>query len=86
MAFYILDGAAPQRSEIQRIKQNAIKLRADLENVNRQLDEMTDAQIQAQYGVPSGSETAIKTVMANALADVQDTALTNIISSIGFDT
>jgi len=84
MAFIILEGTAPQRSEVQRLKQNLIKSFEDAGSIKRQIDEMTDQQVETQYGVPAVAISAFRTNIANLETALEATAVTNIISSVGF--
>ncbi len=84
MPFIIFEGTAPQRSEVQRLKQNLVKALDDVRTLNRQLDEMTDAQAATQFGVPLAVAPVFRTNIDDLLTALQTTAVTNIISSVGF--
>lgn len=83
--FIILDHTAPQRAEIQVLKQELIKSLNKALEVQRQAAEMDDAQIASQYGIPAGVVAGFRTNIDSAVTALESSAITNIISSIGFD-
>lgn len=85
MAYIVLQISAPNRAEVQRLKQNLVKSWEDAQAIKRQIDEMDDIQIQEQYGVPSAAVTSFRNNIAGIVTTLGDASVENIISSLGFN-
>jgi len=84
MAYVVLDHTAPQRSHPQRLKQDLVSSLNTALAMQREMGEMTDLQLEEQYGVPTAAVSAFRTNVTNAVAALESSAITNIISSMGF--
>lgn len=85
MAFIIADATKPQ-AHLMRREKEALKDAFNLANeINRQMDQMTDEQITDQFGIPADTVSAFRANVDNLLTALSGTAVTNFISSLGFD-
>lgn len=84
MAYIIATGNVPQTQRLRELKDALILAYNAAARINRELDQMSDAQVTEQYGVPSGSVAVFRTTIDEALASLTSTAVTNVISSLGF--
>lgn len=85
MPFIVLTRNVPQSPEVAGLKQSLITAINYANNVNRQLDQMTDQQVSDQFGVPLSAVAAFRTNIDGILAALSTSNVTNIISSLGFD-
>lgn len=85
MAFVILNHTAPQRAEPQALKQDLVKSLNKALEIQRQAAQMSDAQIETQYGVPTAAVAAFRSNIDDIVTALQSSSVTNIISSLGFD-
>lgn len=85
MAYVIVVANSPQANELRQLKDALIRSYESAANINRQLDEMDDTQVTAQYGVPSGTVAAFRSNIDTLIAGLESSAVTNVISSLGFD-
>ena len=86
MAYVIATGTAPQTSKLRGLQINLVNSYNYVAEINRQLDQMTDAQAAAQYGLDVGVIPAIRTNVDNLLTALQTESVTNFVSSLGFAT
>ena len=84
MAYIIATGTAPQTAKLRGLQINLVNSVNYVGEINRQLDEMSDAEAAAQYGLDVGEIPAFRTQIDNLLATLQSNSVTNIISSLGF--
>lgn len=83
--FIILSSSAPQ-AHLFRQEKDALAKSVDVANtINRQLDQMTDAQVVSQYGIPAEYVAAFRTNVDNLITALSATAVVNFTSSMGFD-
>lgn len=85
MAYVIAVGSAPQAHILRLAKTNLIQSVNVVLEIDRQIDEMTDAQVESQYGVPLNVVPSFRTSMNDLVAAMEGAAVTSIISQIGFD-
>lgn len=85
MAFVVVTSNSPQANELRQLKDALIRSYESAANINRQLDEMDDTQVTAQYGVPSGTVATFRSNIDTLIAGLESSAVTNVISSLGFD-
>lgn len=86
MAYVIVTGNAPQAHILRLAKTNLIQAVNTVEEINRQVDQMDDTQVEAQFGVPLSNVTAFRTNLDSLVTTMNGTAVTSIISQIGFST
>ena len=84
MAYIIATGNTPQTQRVRELKDALILAYNAAARINRELDQMSDVQVTEQYGIPSGSVAVFRTTIDEALASLTSTAVTNVISSLGF--
>ena len=84
MAYIIATGDAPQTSKLRGLQIHLIHSVNFVEEINRQLDEMSDADAAAQYGLDVGVVPTFRTQIDSLLAALEVASVTNIISSLGF--
>jgi len=85
MAFIVLSSLAPQRAHPQRLKQDLVNSLDTALSMQRQMVQMTDAQVEAQFGVPTSAVSIFRTNVDNIVTALEVASVTNIISSLGFD-
>ena len=82
MAHFALSASAPQRTDALGLKSNLVTALNIALQIQRETLEMTEAQIQTQYGF-SGSQAVWQTTINGIVTALQAAAVTNYISKLG---
>lgn len=86
MAYLVATGNVPQNSKLRGLQINLINSRTYVNEIDAQLVEMTDAQIEEQFGIPAAQAATFKTQITSIKATLNADAILNIVSRIGFTT
>ena len=85
MAYITGTGTAPQTQELKGLKQGLINAFNYSHNINRQMDEMTDAQIVSQYGIPLATVTVVRANIDAIIVALDADAIQAMMAQLGFD-
>jgi len=84
MAFFEINQAANQAQELRGLKQSLITAYNLARNIQRQMDEMTHAQQQSQFGIPASlPELSFETTINNVVTALEASSITDLISKLG---
>ena len=82
MTYFALSASAPQRTNALGLKSNLVTALNIALQVQRETSEMTEVQIQDQYGF-SGTQAQWTATINGIVTALQATAIENFISQIG---
>lgn len=84
MAFFELNYSAQQAQELRALKQSLITAINLSANIKRQMEQMTHAQQQSQFGIPAElSEAAFESTINDVVTALDAPAIQNLISQMG---
>lgn len=87
MAYFEFNGEAPQTQTVRRLKHALLLAKELSEQAQAQNANMTLAQMQAQFGLPTAaSETDWENLINAIVTAVNATAVTNFTTQVGFTT
>jgi hypothetical protein len=88
MAYFEFNGNAPQTAQIRQLKQSLLTAKELAERVQAQTAQMTLAQAQAQWGVPTSGLTLaqFQGVIDGIVTALAAAEITNLTNQVGFTT
>jgi Fe2+ transport system protein B len=83
---YVIAQTAPQTQDLRQLKQTLVTARNLAGHIQRQMQQMTDAQLEAQFGVPTAAVSAFRTNIDGIVTALDAQNIQNIMASLGFST
>lgn len=78
----ILDKSANGSADVIQLRDSMLQARRIAEQLQRQVNSATDAQIEELHGIPAGSVAAYKTVLADVLAALNSAAVEVLLGNV----
>ena len=84
MAYVIASGTAPQSQDLRQLKQTLVTSGNLARHIQRQMAEMSDAQLEAQFGIPTAAVAPFRTNVDAIVTALDAAAVQNIMAKLGF--